>query len=124
MAYYNHKYTILNVDGSPFTDKWFDKRPRFFSKPFGKYNIIAHVSYDNGLYALDMNGKMYSMDKLFSDVYMNESYLILFRQLVNEAIRRYIKKGILLESKNRQIIRINEQDLHHIIHEVLERLVA
>ena len=124
VAYYNHKYTILNADGNPIIDKWFDKRPRFFTKPFGKYNIIAHVSYNKGLYALGVDGKIYSMDKMFSDAYMNESYIILFRQLISEVIRRYIKKGILLESKNGQIIRINEQGLHRIVHEVLARLVA
>ena len=61
VAYYNHKYTILNADGNPIIDKWFDKRPRFFTKPFGKYNIIAHVSYNKGLYALGVDGKIYSM---------------------------------------------------------------
>lgn len=29
VGYYNRRYTILNADGKPITNKWFDKRPLF-----------------------------------------------------------------------------------------------
>ncbi len=70
VGYYNHKYIIHKANGAPLLNKWFGKRPHFFKQPFGKYNTIAHVSCGKSLFAVSIDGRMYDMHKLWSDVYL------------------------------------------------------
>lgn len=98
IGYYNRKYTILNADGKPITNKWFDKRPRFFKKPFGQYRIIAHINYQGSLFAVSVDGQLYNMNKLWDDAYLKEVYEAIIKSLITETINSYLRKNILLAS--------------------------
>ena len=98
VAYYNHKYTIVDAEGNPITNKWFDKKPKFFKKPFGKYGIIAHVSYYMSLFAVGIDGQMYDMQRLWTDTYLREVYEAIIKSLITEAINSYLRKNLLLAS--------------------------
>ena len=98
IGYYNRKYTILNADGKPITNKWFDKRPRFFNKPFGQYRIIAHVNYRGSLFAVSVDGQLYNMNKLWDDAYLKEIYEAIIKSLIAETINSYLKSNLLLAS--------------------------
>lgn len=111
IGYYNHKYIILNSNGTPFIKKWFDKRPKFFKKPFGKHNIIAYVSYCKYLYAISTNGKDYNMNRLWSTTY------------IDEQIRQGLLKHKLLVENNRHIL-IKETQLIEIISNILTKRIA
>ncbi len=123
LAYHNHKYTILNDDNSPFVEKWFDRKPKFFKKPFGKNHIIAHVSYHKSLFAIGVDGYMYDMHKLWDDAYLNEAFIVLLNLLITEEMNKCLHRNIIQESYN-NVIRINEQQLYYIIHKVIDRLMA
>ena len=98
VGYYNHKYTILNAEGKPLTNRWFDNRPYFFKQPFGKYSIIAHANYRGSLFAVSVNGQMHYMNKLWDDVYLKEIYDAIIKSLITETINNYLKRNILLAS--------------------------
>lgn len=98
VGYYNRKYTILNAEGKPLTNRWFDNRPHFFKQPFGKYGIIAHVNYRGSLFAVSVNGQMRDMNKLWDDVYLKEMYDAIIKSLITETINNYLKKNLLLAS--------------------------
>jgi len=98
IGYYNRKYTILNADGKPITNKWFDKRPRFFNKPFGQYRVIAHVNYRGSLFAVSVDGQLYNMNKLWDDAYLKEIYEAIIKSLIAETINSYLKSNLLLAS--------------------------
>lgn len=98
IGYYNRKYTILNAKGKPITNKWFDKRPRFFNKPFGQYRIIAHVNYRGSLFAVSVDGQLYNMNKLWDDAYLKEIYEAIIKSLITETINSYLRKNLLLAS--------------------------
>lgn len=112
VGYYNHKYIILNSDGTPFIDKWFDKKPKFFKKPFGKYSIIAHVSFCKNLYAISTSGKFYNMNRLWSTMYLEER----IRQSL-------LKHNLLVENNNRHIL-IKESQLIELISKIVTEMVA
>ena len=98
IGYYNRRYTILNADGKPITNKWFDKRPRFFNKPFGQYRVIAHVNYRGSLFAVSVDGQLYNMNKLWDDAYLKEIYEAIIKSLIAETINSYLKSNLLLAS--------------------------
>lgn len=98
IGYYNRKYTILNADGKPITNKWFDKRPRFFNKPFGQYRVLAHVNYRGSLFAVSVDGQLYNMNKLWDDAYLKEIYEAIIKSLITEIINSYLRKNLLLAS--------------------------
>ena len=98
VGYYNRKYTILNAEGKPMTNRWFDKKPHFFNKPFGQYRIIAHVNYRGSLFAVSIDGKLYNMNKLWDDAYLKEIYETIIKSLITETINSYIRKNMLLAS--------------------------
>ena len=122
IGYYNRKYIILKSDRQPLVEKWFDKRPKIFKKPFGKYNIIAHVSYYNSLFAVGIDGQMYDMHRIWNDAYLQECLRIIHKDLIAESIKPYSQK-MLFESES-QAIRLNEGQLRGIIRSVISRLVA
>lgn len=122
IASYRHKYTIVKSDGSPLTNQWFDEKPKLYKKPFGKYNIIAHVCYHGSLFAVDINGKLYDMHRLWNDAYLKENISFMLDCLVSESLRKYLHYAIN-ESKT-NTIRISEKQLHTIIYEIVNRLVA
>lgn len=96
IAYCNHRYTIVNADGNPITNKWFDKKPKFFKKPFGKYSIIAHVSYYKSLFAIGIDGQTYDMHRLWNDAYLKEIYEAVIKSLITEVINSYLRNNLLL----------------------------
>ena len=98
IGYYNQKYTILNADGKPITNKWFDKKPRFFKQPFGQYRIIAHVNYCGSLFAVSVDGQLYDMNRLWNDTYLREIYEAIIKSLITETINNYLKENLLLVS--------------------------
>ena len=98
IGYYNRRYPILNADGKPITNKWFDKRPRFFNKPFGQYRVIAHVNYRGSLFAVSVDGQLYNMNKLWDDAYLKEIYEAIIKSLIAETINSYLKSNLLLAS--------------------------
>ena len=122
IAYNNHKYTIVQSNGSPLTNKWFDKKPKFFKKPFGQYNIIAHVSYYGSLYAVDINGNTYDMHKLWDDVYLSENVQTMLDYFISESIRKHLHHTI--NESNTNVIKINEQQLREAIIDIVNTLVA
>ncbi len=90
VGYYNRRYTILNADGKPIVNRWFDKRPHFFNKPFGQYQIIAHVNYRGSLFAVSVDGQLYNMNKLWDDAYLKEIYETIIQSLITETINSYL----------------------------------
>lgn len=122
IGYHNHKYIILKSDGQPLVEKWFDKKPRIFNEPFGKYNIIAHVSYSKSLFAVSLDGRFYDMHRLWDDAYLNEAFLLMLDNLINEVFTSY-KRRTLLESRN-NVIRLNETQLCGIVKRIINKLIA
>ena len=57
VGYHHRKYTILDSEGKPLVEAWFDKKPRFSKYPFGKLGVIAHVSCQKELYAISIDVK-------------------------------------------------------------------
>lgn len=98
VGYYNRKYTILNADGKPITNEWFNNKPRFFKQPFGQYRIIAHVNYCGSLFAVSVDGQLYDMNRLWNDVYLREIYEAIIKSLITETINDYLRKNLLLAS--------------------------
>ncbi len=98
VGYYNGKYIIIDKDGNPTSDTWLNEKPKFFKRPFGSLHIIAHVSINGYLYSMDVNGKYYSMQKKWSDVYLKESYQILLNTIITETINSYLRNNLLLAS--------------------------
>ena len=98
VGYYNRKYTILNAEGKPITNKWFDNKPRFFKHPFGQYRIIAHVNYRGSLFAVSIDGQLYNMHNLWNDIYLKEVYDAIIKSIITEAINNYLRKNLLLVS--------------------------
>lgn len=119
VGYCNRKYAIVDSKGLPFVEKWFDKRPRFFKKPFGRYNVMAHVSCNGKMYAVTTNGQMIPMRQSWNDYYLNEQIRAILKQILVEN-----KKFYLTESNNPTKIRLNEQELVAVIREIVLRLVA
>ena len=122
VAYYNRRYVILKSDGTPFVERWLNKKPIFFKKPFGPYNVIAHVSYNNMLYAIDVNGQMYDLNRMWNDTYIRESFAHMIGILVNERLKSF-KSKLLYESRGR-VIRINESQICLIVQSIVDRLIA
>ena len=98
VGYYNRKYTILNAEGKPITNEWFNNKPRFFKQPFGQYRIIAHVNYCGSLFAVSVDGQLYDMNRLWNDAYLREIYEAIIKSLITEAINDYLRKNLLLAS--------------------------
>lgn len=98
VGYYNQKYTILNAEGKPITNEWFNKKPRFFKQPFGQYRIIAHVNYCGSLFAVSVDGQLYDMNRLWNDAYLKEVYEAIIKSLITETINDYLRKNLLLAS--------------------------
>lgn len=121
-GHYNHKYVILKSDGTPLVEKWFDKKPKFFKVPFGKQDIVAHVSYFKSLYAVGMDGSLYDMHRMWNDAYLSEEFLSILDNLISEAFSSY-KKRTLLESRN-NVIRLNETQICGIVKRIINKLIA
>lgn len=98
IGYYNQRYTILNAEGKPITNKWFDNKPRFFKQPFGQYRIIAHVNYHGSLFAVSIDGQLYDMHNLWKDAYLKEVYDAIIKSIITETINNYLRKNLLLVS--------------------------
>lgn len=124
IGYYNKKYTILKSDGTPLVNKWFDKKPKIFNQPFGKCNIIAHVSYFKSLYAISLDGNMFDMHRLWSDANLYEDFIILFDKIVKETLNDHIRCNIILESSNKKVVRLRESQLHNIILDIVKKIIA
>lgn len=118
IGFYNGKYFILTSDNQPFVENWFNSKPKIFNKPFGKYNIIAHVNYHNSLLALSIDGQLYDMNKLWKDAYLSECINFIISKALYE-----IQRQNLNESKD-GVIRLNESQLYSIIKEIVQYLVA
>lgn len=112
------KYVILKSDNTPFVEKWFDKQPKFFESPYGKYQIIAYVSYNKELYAIGIGGKMYDMNRLWDDAYLSESFM---NYIFNETINEYIHSNLITESTTKPI-KINESQLRNVIHDIIKKI--
>lgn len=98
LAYYNHRYTIVNLDNTTFTQAWFDGKPRFFNKPYGKYKLIAYVNYHKSLFAVDANGNLRDMHRLWDDAFLKEQFAMIINMLITETINDYLSKNLLLAS--------------------------
>ena len=122
VGFHHRKYTILDAEGKPLVEAWFDKKPRFFKYPFGKLGIIAHVSYQKELYAISMDGKMYNMDKMWKDAYLYEVFMHIMNNIINETFSSY-KRQMLFESRSK-VIRLNETQLCIMIHSIINKLIA
>lgn len=122
VGYHHRKYTILDAEGKPLVEAWFDKKPRFFKYPFGKLGIIAHVSYQKELYAISMDGKMYDMNKMWKDAYLYEVFIHIMNNIINETFNSY-KRQMLFESRSK-VIRLNETQLCNMIHNIIIKLIA
>lgn len=86
------KYNILNKASQPLS-----KVPltnvRFFKQPFGKYSIIAHVNVNGELWAMDINGKFYDMNRSWKDAYLGKNEI--FRrigQIITETINNFLRR--------------------------------
>ena len=122
VGYHHRKYTILDAEGKPLVEAWFDKKPRFFKHPLGKLGIIAHVSYQKALYAISMDGKMYDMNKMWEDAYLYEVFIHIMDNIINETFSSY-KRQMLFESRSK-VIRLNETQLRNMIHNIINKLIA
>lgn len=122
VGYHHRKYTILDAEGKPLVEAWFDKKPRFFKYPFGKLGVIAHVSCQKELYAISIDGKMYDMNKMWEDAYLYEVFIHIMNNIINEAFCSY-KRQMLLESRSR-VIRLNESQLRDMIQNIVNKLIA
>lgn len=98
VGYYNKRYVILDKMGNPTSTMWLDRKPKFFAKPFGNLGIIAHVSINGYIYAMDVNGTYYNMQKKWDDVYLSEAYRIWLNTIITETINNYLRKNLLLAS--------------------------
>ena len=122
VGYHHREYTILDAEGKPLVEAWFDKKPRFFKYPFGKLGIIAHVSYQKELYAISMDGKMYDMNKMWKDAYLYEVFIHIMNNIINETFNSY-KRQMLFESRSK-VIRLNETQLCNMIHNIINKLIV
>ncbi len=122
IGYYNKRYTIIDANGKPLVEKWFNKKPKFFKHPIGKLNIIAHVSYNDELYAISMDGKMYDMNKMWNNVHLDEVFVHIMDNIIDETIHSY-KNQILSESRSK-VIRINKTQLYEMIESIIDKLIA
>lgn len=114
----NGKYVILKPDNSPLINKWLDKQPKFLESPYGKYLIIAYVSYNKSLYAIGIDGKMYDMNRLWDDAYLSESFI---NYIVSETINEFIHNNLITESTTRPI-RLKESQLHKLINDIIKKI--
>ena len=90
------------------------KKPRFFKRPFGKYNIVAHCNIGGWLWAMDINGKFYFMHKMWKEAYLYEA----IKHILNE----FINKRLLTEGYRSHKFRLTEKDLRWIIRRTLNEI--
>lgn len=109
------EYNLIDQNGKLIT-QWFRNIKRL-PKPYGKYQTIAYLNIGGHLCALGLYGKVYDMNRLWKDMY-SESINLLIRDAF-----KHIQKQQLNESSDR-IIQINENQLHSIIKEIVQYLVA
>lgn len=109
------EYNLIDQSGKLIT-QWFRNFKRL-TKPYGKYQTIAYLNIEGHLCALGLYGKVYDMNRLWKDMY-SESINLLIRDAL-----KHIQKQQLNESRD-GIIRINENQLHSIIKEIVQYLVG
>ena len=109
------EYNLIDQNGKLIT-QWFRNIKRL-PKPYGKYQTIAYLNIEGHLCALGLYGKVYDMNRLWKDMY-SESINLLIRDAL-----KHIQKQQLNESRD-GIIRINENQLHSIIKEIVQYLVG
>ena len=80
------------------------------------------MSYNKALHAIGMDGKLYDMNKLWDDVYLQEAFMLIVNEMINEVIVSH-KQMALLESRGK-VIRMNESQLCSIIHTIVNKLIA
>ena len=82
------EYNLIDNNGRLIT-QWF-KAIKPFQKPYGKYQIIAYINVGGWLCALGYDGKVYNLNRTWSEAYMEENAQILnsdsFKKLITESI--------------------------------------
>lgn len=124
VAYCNGKYAIVNSKGNSIANCWFEAKPKFFNKPYGRYSIIAYVSYNGRLYAIDEYGRLYDMKRMWNDAHLKEALQATFNHIITEALGQRISESLILESERKRIARISEGQLRSIILEVARKMIA
>lgn len=110
------EYNLIDANGKLLT-QWF-RNIQPLTKPYGKYQIIAYINIGGCLCGLGYNGKVYNMNTAWNDAYLNECVCILFNEIFHDFKRQHLN-----ESKG-GLIRISEKQLHSIIKDITQYLVA
>lgn len=97
VGYYNRKYIILKQDNTPFVQLWYDSKPRFLKKHYGNKMIIAYVNVHGWLRVLDINGKVYDMQRTWKSAFLGRNELHrLIGTIITETINNYLKDNLLI----------------------------
>lgn len=96
LGYYNRRYIILKHDNTPFVQLWYEDKPRFFRRPYGNRGVIAYVNVHGWLKALDVNGKLYDMQRTWKGAFLGKNeWHRLIGSIITETINSFLKQELI-----------------------------